>query len=332
MCSDDRPALLPGYRPQGWEFLDNTPKKLGFSAVGVTAAGPLPPPAVKYYHNWLGNHYNASMLYMAKKTSIRENTADQKLLCHTSAIVVVAMPYGNGRVKDGIWRYVARHARGRDYHKTMKKRLKQLAETILQYYPTATCRIFVDSAPVMERSLALLSGLGNIGKNGALIVRGIGPRVLLGEIFLAGVPSPLEPYVPERPFQICKTCTKCIEACPTGAIVAPGFIDARRCLSFWTVESDASSFPNEISAKTSTIFGCDLCTTVCPMNGPVSTELEAPTSAIPVPLSLEELLTLSNESVKASLQGTALYRTGVHNLKRNAAIVINKFGEKNETP
>ena len=265
---------------------------------------------------------------MANKTNIRGNSADQKLHPHTSAIVVAAMPYGDGRVTDGIWRYVARHARGRDYHKTMKKRLKELAATILQLYPTATCRIFVDSGPVMERSLALLSGLGDIGKNGALIVRGIGPKVLLGEIFLGGVPTPLGLHVPEQPFQICGTCTECIEACPTGAIVAPGLIDARRCLSFWTIESDASVLPNTISAKISTIFGCDVCTAICPMNEPRSTELEAPTSSFPLPLSLEEFLTRSNESLKASLRGTALYRTGVHNLKRNAAVVFKKPGAK----
>lgn len=312
---------LPGYRPAGWEFLCNTRYLKGFVAMGVLPAGPIPHIAAAKFNSWVEQDYHASMSYMRKKIDIRYNFAHPNILPSASAVVVAAIPYGKGVESSGIWKHVAKFARGRDYHKTMKKKLKQLAECIKNQFPKAVCRIFVDSAPIMERTVALLAGLGTLGKNGAILVDGVGPSVLLGEIVCANVPCPPLSAIPTSIFTRCGNCTLCIDACPTNAIVAPGTIDARRCLSYWSIE--APSTPSGVVASNLIqIFGCDICTSVCPHNVESMSSLEAATSHVEMPQTLTELLRLDEPMIKEVLYGTALCRTGVEKLKDNARVLL----------
>jgi epoxyqueuosine reductase len=315
----------PGHKPEGWGFLGNLSDTLGFSAIGVIPAGPLSLDATVRYHQWLKNGYHADMSYLAKHNAvIRQDSANKNLLKEATAVVVVAMPYGHGAVQNGVWRYVARHARGRDYHKTLKQKLKALAAGIKHHFPDIAYRVFVDSAPLMERSLALMAGLGTIGKNGALIVKNIGPCVLLGEIICSGVPMPSPPPSPPPPFEVCQSCNLCIMNCPTHAIVAPGVVDAGSCLSYWTIEAKAQYLSEQISHKINSIFGCDICTAICPFNQTTQGGVEAPTSDVPVPETLKSLIETETHRLEAAFSGTAIRRTGVRQIKRNAAYLLAK--------
>lgn len=314
---------LPGYRPKEWEFLCNSRYLNDFVAIGVLPAGPVPHLAAAKLNSWTQQEYHASMSYMRKKINVRYNCAHPDILPNASTVVVAAIPYGQGIEKSGIWKHIAKFARGRDYHKTMKNKLKQLAECIKNQFPKAVCRIFVDSAPLMERTLALLAGLGTLGKNGAVLVDGVGPSVLLGEIVCANVPCP-PLLAPPSIFSRCGECTLCIDACPTNAIVAPGTIDSRRCLSYWSIE--APEMPSgAVASNLTQIFGCDICTSVCPHNVENISSLEAATSLVEMPQTLNELLRLDEHMIKEALYGTALCRTGVEKLKGNARVVLDNM-------
>ena len=317
---------LPGNRPDGWEFLCNSQSLKDFSAIGVLPAGQIPVVATQIFNSWLEREFHAQMSYLCKNIDLRYNTAHPDIVPNASAVVVAALPYGKGIETKGIWRYIARYARGRDYHRTMKRKLKLLVSSIQSQFPKASCRVFVDSAPIMERSLALMAGLGTIGKNGAIIVEGVGPSVILGEIVCTNVPVP-SLIAPNTVLDLCGDCTLCVDACPTQAIVDRATVDARRCLSYWSIETPKSP-SGIISSNFSQIFGCDICTSVCPHNQDVESSLEKATSSIPLPLSLTELLRSDEQMIQKALCGTAMHRTGAAKLKDNTIIVLkNKRSE-----
>ena len=186
----------------------------------------------------------------------------------TLRVISVRMDYGTGEdaaawetLADGDRAYVARYALGRDYHKLMRARLQKLADRIGEAVGEFGYRVFVDSAPVLERALARNAGLGWIGKNACVINSGAGSWFFLGEIF-TDLPLPVD----EQASAHCGTCTRCIDICPTQAIVAPNRVDARRCISYLTIELKGS-IPEEFRvAIGNRIFGCDDCQLVCPWN------------------------------------------------------------------
>jgi epoxyqueuosine reductase len=323
-CAPKSKNSLPGHREGPWELLARAAERLGFVAAGAAPAGPVPAAARRAYDQWIAAGNHGSMGFLVRHAAVRADPRHARMVSSAEAVVSVALPYGNGTDATGLWQHVAAHARARDYHATMKQRLGELANTIERGFPGSRSRVFVDSGPVMERAWAVAAGLGSIGRHGGLLVRGVGARVVLGEVICAGVPAPKPANTSER-FAECATCDLCLAACPTAAIVEPGIVDARRCLSYHTIENHAPRLPPEIAVQVSTIFGCDECTRACPL------EDQQPACALePIPspgaarLGPAELLELDDATIAKMIAGTCLERTGVAAIRRNASLVASR--------
>lgn len=217
--------------------------------------------------SWLAAEYHGSMGYMRERALLR--AAPEALVPGTLSVISLRMNYlpeslaeADARLAEPGTAYIARYALGRDYHKTIRQRLKQFAGKLATLIGAFGYRVFSDSAPVLERALARNAGLGWIGKHTNLVSRFDGSLFLLGEIY-----TDLElPPSSDEEKDHCGSCTRCIEVCPTAAIVAPYRLDARRCISYLTIES-AAPIPEEFrSAMGNRVFGCDDCQLVCPWN------------------------------------------------------------------
>jgi epoxyqueuosine reductase len=240
-------------------------KELGFDLVAFSPAK-MEEKYLATYESWLKEGHEADMAYMQKIERRRDLT---KTLPGAKTVIVLAMNYyrdqpplapGQGRV--------ARYAYGRDYHKIIGKKLRELERWILEKSLEARAKSYVDTGPILERALAEQSGLGVIGKNGCLITREYGSWVFLSEIITTLDLTPDQPSPNYNAKSVCANCTRCIDACPTGAIVAPGVVDSRLCISYLTIEH-RDSIPPELAAKiteTQRIYGCDICQEVCPHN------------------------------------------------------------------
>jgi epoxyqueuosine reductase len=203
----------------------------------------------------------------------------------------------------------------------MAARLRILAGRVAERFGGARSRVLVDAAPIMERTWAMLAGLGSVGRHGGLLVPGVGSRVWLGEIVLADGPAP-EPDAPSAPLALCGDCRACMDACPTGAIVAPGVVDCRVCLSYHTIENRAGPLPEAVSGSVRLVFGCDACTAACPLEAPgVSCVLPAPPEIGSPTAGPAELAAMDDAAIARLAAGTCLARTGVAALRRNAALV-----------
>jgi epoxyqueuosine reductase len=264
------------------------------------------------------------MRYLSEGIAVRLDPA--KAFEGTRAFIVVAdryspkgaaatTPPGHGRV--------ARYAQGRDYHKVLKQRLHALADSLRVAYPGTDYRTFVDTAPLPERELGYFAGLGWIGKNTMLIHPRVGSYFVLGVVAtnLELAPTARTDLVPDA----CGTCTRCIEACPTGAIT-PYSVDASKCVSYLTIEH-REAIPSFLHAGIRDwVFGCDVCQDVCPHN---SKRNDTPPEPVRndyrprVPhLNLEEVARWSIEDWRAHLRGTPIKRASLEMLKRNASIAL----------
>ncbi len=305
-------------------------RELGFDAVGIARAEPL---AVDHprYERFIARGFHGEMAWLARDPTVRRRADDDGILRGARSVVCVASSYkrdASEEVRDPPFaKTIARYARGRDYHNGLRKKLRKLAEFVRTLEDGAEARPLCDDAPILERAWAARAGLGFIGKNGLLIAPGVGSLVLLGEVVTTVELPPDEPMA-ER----CGACTRCIDACPTRAIVEPFVVDARRCISYLTIES-RSPAPLELREDIGEhLFGCDDCQTACPFN-----QSPRPTHAAPryEPLerwassSLEELLALEDGSPKwdALGEGTPLRRATAAGLARNAAIVLGNRGD-----
>jgi epoxyqueuosine reductase len=219
---------------------------------------------------------------------------------------------------------VARYARGSDYHDHMLARLERVGERLAAEAPGLEFRAYVDTGPILERELAARAGLGAIGKNTNLLSPELGSWFLLGELLLS---TDLEPDLPLG--DLCGECTRCLEACPTGALPAPFHLDAGRCISYWTIEH-RGSIPAAMRAGMGTwTFGCDVCQEVCPWNSRPAAiagraELEPPAAARG--LDLVALLSLDDAALRERFRGTALLRPKPEGLRRNAAVALANRG------
>lgn len=213
--------------------------------------------------NWLDKGYHGEMHYMHKHRDLRKNP--QSLLETCRSVLCFADPYYPESLpsRPPQSRPIAKYAMGRDYHKVLKKRLGRIVEDIEKKYPGSQNRICVDSAPIMEHYWAKQSGIGFLGKNSLLISKNAGSYVYLGEIL-----SSVELEADSPSYSQCAECRRCMDACPTQAIVQEGQIDARKCLSYHTIEkkSDYSPIEKDWLQSENTIFGCDICQDVCPFN------------------------------------------------------------------
>ncbi len=239
-------------------------RELGFQQVGI--AGLELAEAEGQLADWLEQHYHGAMDYMARHGSKRSRPAE--LVPGTLSVISARMDYLpepraalRAQLEDAAGAFISRYALGRDYHKLLRKRLQTLAERVAAEIGPFGYRVFTDSAPVLEKPLAAGAGLGWIGKHTNLIDRQAGSFFFLGEIYTdLGLP----PDAPVR--NHCGSCTACLEACPTRAIVAPYRLDARRCISYLTIEWHGA-IPLEFrEAMGNRVYGCDDCQLVCPWN------------------------------------------------------------------
>ncbi|MGH8750235.1 MAG: tRNA epoxyqueuosine(34) reductase QueG, partial [Burkholderiales bacterium] len=267
-----------------------------------------------------GRH--GDMDYMAKHGMKRSRPA--KLLPGTLRVISVRLDYQPPQARDS-WEvlndankaYIARYATGRDYHKVLRARLQQLADKIREHAGDAHCRVFTDSAPVMEVELARQAGLGWRGKHTLLLTRETGSWFFLGEIY-TNLSLPVDAPQSEH----CGSCEKCIEICPTQAITAPYQLDARRCISYLTIEHPGS-IPEELRPLLGNrVYGCDDCQLICPWNKYAQPSSE-PDFAVRHGLDNAELITLfgwNEEEFHSKLAGSAIHRIGYERWLRNLAV------------
>ncbi len=302
----------------------------GFDLVGVASAEPLERDA-QALAAWLRRDRHATMAWMARDPEIRADPT--RLLPGCKSIVMVAMNYWPGRqlaaTPPGRAR-VALYARGRDYHRVLRSRLKALAEWIDEAAGT-TSRPFVDTGPVLERGWAERTGLGWIGKNANLLTRDLGSWLLLGEILTT---AELEPD-PGPHADFCGTCTACIDACPTAAIVEPGVIDSSACISYWTIEHRGEVPEERRAGNEDWIFGCDICQDVCPWNEQFADALEGDPFSFREDLrglDPEEIVAMDEATFRRRYSGTALMRAKWEGMRRNACIVLGNRREASAIP
>lgn len=287
-------------------------KKLGFQDCGVAAACYLDKDAV-HLTGWLNNNMHAGMNYMEGNFDKRTDPA--KLVPEARSVISVILNYYPPEVKiDNKNPKISKYAYGRDYHKVVKEKLKKLLEIIREFDKTVTGRFFVDSAPVLERAWAARSGLGWIGKNSILINRKYGSFVFIGELIIN---LELEYDNPAKDY--CANCTKCIDACPTNAIVADRVIDANRCISYQTIENK-EEIENSLKGKMENwVFGCDICQDICPWNKEIKPANEPDFTPCKEMLEMtgDDWNKLDEERYNKLFSGTAVKRAGFSRLKRN---------------
>lgn len=300
---------------------------LGFERVGII---PLAPPyRGEAFERWLGQGMHGEMAYMANRRELRLNPVD----LHPGALSVVAVAMSYAPTEDdGQSGGIARYARGRDYHKVMRKRLAELGRFIDDVLGEGAvqARPFVDSAPVLERDIAERAGLGWMGKSTNIIDQYLGSYLFLGELFVG---HPLEPVGHEQPDR-CGRCTACIDACPTDAIVAPYVVDGRRCISYLTIELKGP-IPWDLRPLIGDhLFGCDICQIVCPwtQKAPGSHELAFRPRPEILGLSAADLLRLSESEFSATFVASPIRRTGRARMARNAAVVLGNSGSPRSVP
>jgi epoxyqueuosine reductase len=293
-------------------------RRLGFDLCGVCPA--VAPPGVERLQAWLAAGYAGEMHYLPERAEAAGHP--QHVLQGTKSIVMVAMNYrtqepasaasGQGRV--------SRYAWGSDYHDVIRSRLAVLADWLRAEVPQAKVRGVVDTAPLLEREFAQLAGLGWIGKNTLLLNKQLGSW-----FFLAALLTDVElKYDAPHETDHCGTCRACLDACPTGAFVDAYVLDARRCISYLTIEL-RSSIPTELRGGMGDwLFGCDVCQDVCPWNhrAPQANEPEfRPTEGMN-PIELAELFDLDDAAFRERFRHTPLWRAKRRGLLRNAAIVL----------
>ena len=318
-------------------WLNHTARELGFAAVYVSQ--PDLSKAQNFYHDWIQAGYHGEMGYMTRNADKR--FAPAQLVPETVSIISVAMPYLPTPL-DTDWQntswqvlqtpdkaYVSRYAHGRDYHKVVRSRLQTLAERLAEYLAPepVSFRVFSDSAPVPEVEIASQSGLGWRGKHTLLISRTLGSMFFLGELYVS-VDLPVS--APE--VNHCGSCSACMDVCPTRAIVAPYEVDARRCISYLTIEY-SGIIPHEFRAAIGNrIYGCDDCQLVCPWNK-FAQATELPDFVVRNGLDDVSLLTLlawDEATFNQQMAGSAIYRIGHAQWQRNILLALGNLGNLNK--
>lgn len=291
--------------------------RLGFSDVGFSPAQELTEDKVRL-KNWLDNGYHAGMGYMANHFEKRVNPS--KLVEGSCTVITVLKNYYQKEQSlSQTFPKISKYAYGQDYHDVMRAQLNQLFDYIrAEIYPELKGRVFVDSAPLLERSLAVKAGLGWIGKHSLLINRKLGSFVFIGELVVN-----LElPYATDFMNDACGGCTRCIDACPTNAILPGRSIDANRCISYLTIENKEETISEEFKGQLQGWnFGCDICQDVCPWNRK-SEETQEPAfkpSEELILMTLEQWNKLDQERFSTLFKGSAVKRTKLKGWLRNYA-------------
>lgn len=309
--------------------------RLGFDLVGITSANPSR--RVPAYHNWLKRGYAGEMAYLGRPDRVERRSDPSKVLPEARTIICVGMNYYSRRlaqnVSDDPTRgVISSYARSSDYHTIIEPRLEQLASFLHSITGTgAQHRAYVDTGPVLERAYAADAGLGFIGKNTCLIHPRRGSSLFLGVVLTTAE----LPHCGQTTQVSCGTCTRCLAACPTQAFVAPYVLDARRCISYLTIELEGP-IPHELRPLIGNrIFGCDVCQSVCPWQHFARPSHEDAFKAHSIereaPL-LVDLISLDEPAFRQRFEGTPLWRGKRRRLLRNVAVALGNWGDRRAIP
>jgi len=301
--------------------IEREARALGFNRFGV--ADVALDDDVRHLEDWLAEGCQGTMAWMQRNHDKRAQP--EALVPGTLRVVSVGLDYGDD--PDAAWAtldageraYVARYALGRDYHKLMRRRLQQLADRVATHVGPFGHRVFVDSAPVLERALARNAGLGWIGKHTCLIDKDGGSWFFLGELFI-DFALPVDTPATDH----CGTCRRCIDICPTQAIVAPYRLDARRCISYLTIEHEGAIDEDLRPLMGNRIFGCDDCQLVCPWNK-FAKRSDEPDFRVRNQLdtaTLPELFAWTEDEFLVRSEGSAIRRSGHQRWRRNIAVAM----------
>ena len=300
---------------------------LGFDLAGIARLGEVGTAVA--FERWLARGYAGEMTYLPRWADKRRDT--RRPYEGAVSAIVVAMSYG-GREQAGP---VARYARGDDYHDVMVERLRALHTWIdARLGRPVRGKAYVDTGPILERDLARKAGLGWFGKNTMLVNPRIGSFFFLGALLVEAELEPDDPFEADR----CGTCRRCIDACPTGAIVEERVLDATRCISYLTIEQRGEIAVELREKLGGMVYGCDVCQDVCPWNVRFADELEEPAFAAREALAgrdartlARELLAMSREEFSGAFRRSPMKRATLPGLKRNAAVVLGNVGTPEDT-
>ena len=293
---------------------------LGFNQFGVAQADP--GSHYQDYLDWIGQGYQGGMAYLSRPDAVAKRGDPKVILEGCQRIISLALPYRppeDQPVPLGFGR-IAAYARTVDYHLPIWDKLAQLEAFIRQEAGESTAlRSYVDTGPVLERGFATSAGLGQAGKNTCLIIQGTGSYFFLAEV-LTDLPLPVDPPCTR---DLCGTCQRCINACPTLCILPDRTLDARRCISYLTIEHK-DIIPDDLKSQMGDwVFGCDICQTVCPHNAWTPEQIyPLGQNSLPAGLDLIELFTLDQAAFKRRFKDTPMERTKRKGLLRNAAIAL----------
>ncbi len=283
----------------------------GFAAAGVAAAEG--PATFDVFAGWIERGHHGGMKWLTRDFEPRRRY--DSILPNTRAVLAVAREVpGRGAGN------VARYARGEDYHRVVRRHLWRVVDRIRPLAPEGShFRVCVDTAPLLERDAVARAGFGAIGKNGLLIVPGVGSNVVLGEILTDAALAPTA--APEdAQADLCGSCTACLDSCPTDAFTAPRLLDSRRCLSYLTIEKRGPFTSAEEAPLEGRLFGCDVCQDVCPWNA--ADDPAGPPRGPAASLSPAEIVGLSEDEFRRRFFETALWRATWQGLVRNAAAAL----------
>ncbi len=323
----------------------------GFDLAGITPVREADFPETAALVEWIEAGHAGEMAYMGKRTetgALRRASA-KNTAPWARSVVVCALNYSAGkpystRVNDPKRGWISRYAWGaRDYHDVLLPRLEQvetaLRELATQHHIPIETRSYVDTGPILERVYAKYAGIGWLAKNTCIINQKIGSWLFLGVVLtsldLGDGPPPAQPAADR-----CGSCTRCIDACPTQAIVAPGKLDARRCIAYLTIEK-RGAIPEEMRALTGHhVFGCDICQDVCPWNNKPNTPGNAPATSLPdfeprdglFHPELQWLAQMDEPAYRATFRGSPVKRAKFSGLKRNVAVAMGNSGNKEFIP
>jgi epoxyqueuosine reductase len=305
-------------------------QRLGFELVGISPVKI--PPHEESFAEWLRKELHGELGYMKRTEALRRDP--HRLVPWASSVVSVGMNYFTSlprpRVTDGTKGWISRYAWGEDYHEVMKGKLESLLATIRDWrVGSVDGRAFVDSGPVLEREWAGVAGMGWIGKNTHLISPKKGSWFFLGELFLS-IPLAYDRPIRDR----CGKCDLCLKACPTGAFVGPYVLDARRCISYLTIELKGS-IPRHLRPLVGNhIFGCDICQEVCPYNVKAQATAEsayAPRAGLYAP-DLISFLTLTRAEFRQRFRGSPILRAKRRGFLRNVAVALGNLRSAEALP
>jgi epoxyqueuosine reductase len=306
------------------QFIIDEGLRLGFSKIGIAPAEYAPEHHDKFL-GWLKNRYHAGMNYLER--GARKRFDPRVHIPGAASVIVCAHNYYSSIANDPDSGHVSIHARGEDYHKVLHDKMNDLCNKIKAYHGDFNFRIFVDSSPISEKTFAVKAGIGFVGRNGLVILPKYrsGDSTLKGSFYFLGVIITDLDIETDTPVAgTCGKCRRCIDACPTGAILEDSVIDVSRCISYHTTQS-RGDIPEQISAEMDNmIFGCDICQTVCPYNSNAieSREPRLYPKEFLLNFDMRRFLEIDEKSFRERFENTALYDMGLERLKKNIRILL----------